>query len=365
MDVFLGKSKLDSLNTKINYDYFDKYRNNCDNYPQITAGKSKLDGFTWKKNISDNLLNALCYVYKRQKDGTLDENSCNYLYYWLGSKVLTNLRLKNFFSEVMNTIYDILSEGELRKVCDPVNYNIRYYNFQKFKDIFDFSEIYNNFSLHFLNVHPSCDKDYDDAIKSYQVLYRALRNECSIERTNYREEYCRVFNKLFPNEKHLEISSWKCKLEENEEQGQQLGEEHRDDARKDQMPERPEKIVEQKNHLQRLLGSGLFAEHPSTLYTGLLTENKAISGASDHSEYSSPSTLKKSITSAVSAAGVLVPPFVIYNYAPARSWLNKFLGMNKGTNRNPYANQELMADFSMPEDFYSERNRYNIMYNPE
>ncbi|CAI7719368.1 PIR protein [Plasmodium vivax] len=365
MEKVLGQSELDILNTKINYDYFDKYTNYCAKYPNITEAKHKLNGGFWINNISDTLLNALCYVYKRQKDGTLDENSCNYLYYWLGSKVLTNLRLKNFFSEVMNTIYDILSEGERGKVCDPVKYNIRYRNFQKFKDIFDFSEIYNNYRLHFIKVNPSCDKNYDDAIKSYQVLYNSLRNECTIENTNYHEEYCEVFREHFPNEKHSEISSWKCKLQEPEEQDQQLVEEPTDDARKDQMPERPEKIVEQRNHLPGLLQTRQFVEHPSALHPGLHTGNTVMDRPLDHSDNSSPSTITKSVTSAVSAAGVLVPPFLIYNYTPAGTWISKLLGMNKGSNRNPYANQELMENFSMPEDFYSERNRYNIMYNPE
>ncbi|KMZ76632.1 hypothetical protein PVIIG_06429 [Plasmodium vivax India VII] len=226
----------------------------------------------------------------------------------------------------MNTIYGILSEGELRKVCDPVKYNIRYRNFQKFKDIFDLSEIYNNYRLHFIKVNPSCDKNYDDAINSYQVLYNSLRNECTIENTNYHEEYCEVFREHFPNEKHSEISSWKCKLQEPEEQDQQLVEEPTDDSRKDQMPERPEKIVEQRNHLPGLLQTRQFVEHPSALHPGLHTGN---------------------------------------TYTPAGTWISKLLGMNKGSNRNPYANQELMENFSMPEDFYSERNRYNIMYNPE
>ncbi|SCA59598.1 hypothetical protein PVT01_000022200 [Plasmodium vivax] len=131
----------------------------------------------------------------------------------------------------------------------------------KFKDIFDLSEKYNNYRLHFIKVNPSCDKNYDDAIKSYKLLYNTLRNECKIEKTNYREEYCKVFNKYFPYEKHSEITSWKCKLKESEEQVQQLVEEPTDDARKDQMPERPEKIVEQRNHLPGLSETGQFVEN--------------------------------------------------------------------------------------------------------
>ncbi|CAG9473086.1 unnamed protein product [Plasmodium vivax] len=364
MGTILGQSELDILNTIINYNSFDKYSDNCANYPRVIAAKHRLGGNFWNNNISDKLLNAVCYVYKRENDGTLNTNLCNYLYYWLGSKILTNLRLKYFFFEVIKEIYDILSEGEPGKVCNRVEYSIYHDNFQKFKDIFDLSEIYNNYRLHFIKVNPSCDKNYDDAIKKYQVLYNSLRNECTIENTNYHEEYCEVFREHFPNEKHSEISSWKCKLQEPEEQDQQLVEEPTDDARKDQMPERPEKIVEQRNHLPGLLQTRQFVEHPSALHPGLHTGNTVMGSVSDHPDNSPPSTVKKSITSAVSAAGLLVPPFLVYHFTPAKSWINRLLG-RKQMYRNPYANQEFMANFSVPEDIYSERNRYNIMYRPE
>ncbi|SCA60426.1 VIR protein [Plasmodium vivax] len=365
MEEFLGKSKLANLNTIINYDYFDREEGICANYPHITAAKSKLAGFRWKNDVSDKILNALCYVYRRKVNNMSYINSCNYLYYWLGSKILTNLLLPHFLFEVVNTSYRILNESELGEICHPFNYRINEYNFFKFKDVYDLSEDYNTYESHFIKPYPSCDRDYQDELKSYVFLFKELLNECTLKRTYNNDQYCNLFNEYFTKARRLELYSWKCELKESEEHVYQLEKEPRDDARNEQMPERPDIIVEQRNNLQRLLGSGLFAEHPSTLDDGLLAENKAMSGASDHSENSSPSTIKKSITSAVSAAGVLVPPFIIYNYAPARSWINKLLGMNKGTNRNPYANQELMADFSMPEDFYSERNRYNIMYNPE
>ncbi|SCA59773.1 VIR protein [Plasmodium vivax] len=365
MEKVLGQSELDILNTIINYNSFDKYSDNCANYPRVIAAKHLLDGDFWNNNISDKLLNAVCYVYKRENDGTLNENLCDYLYYWLGSKVLKNLRLKHFFYEVIKIIYDILGKGKHGKICDRAKYSIHDYNFQKFKDIFDLSENYNTYKLHFLKINPACDKYYEDEFNSYLFLYNSLRNECTIENTNHNEEYCKVFNKYFTNKKHSEITSWKCKLIESEELVQQLEKYHSGEAEKSPLPARTEITVGQKHYRPGLSETGQFVENLSALHPGLLEENPVMASASDHPEDSSPSTIKKSITSAVSAAGVLVPPFLIYNYAPARSWIYKLLGMNKGTNRNPYANQELMADFSMPEDFYSERNRYNIMYNPE
>ncbi|VUZ99878.1 PIR protein [Plasmodium vivax] len=365
MEKVLGQSDLDKLNTIINYNSFDKDKENCAYYSHITDEKHQLNGEFWEKNISDTLLNALCYVYIKKRSHNLNTETCKYLYYWLGSKVLTNLRHKHFFFEVVHKIYGILNGSELGKICDPVGPNIYNHNFQKFKDIYDLSENYYTYKSHFINPNRSCDQDYDDAINSYKFLYNDLRNKCFIERTHDHEEYCNAFNDYFTEDKHAQISSWTCQLRETAEQVHQLGERHSGDAEKAQIPARTEITVGQKHYRPRLLETGQFVEHLSALHPGVHTGNTVMDRPLDHSDDSSPSTIKKSITSAVSAAGVLVPPFIIYNYAPARSWINKLLGMNKGTNRNPYANQELMADFSMPEDFYSERNRYNIMYNPE
>ncbi|KNA00878.1 hypothetical protein PVNG_06128 [Plasmodium vivax North Korean] len=236
MGKILGKSKLASLNTIINYDYFDKYTNNCDNYPSINAAKSKLDKFQWNTNISDKLLNALCYVYIREKNKKLYKNTCDYLYYWLGSKVLNNLRHKFFFFEVIKTIYAILSEGELGNVCDPVN-SIYDYNFQKFKDIYDLSENYHTYELDFIKMNPPCNKDYDEAIKSYRFLYNKLRNECSMEKTYNNIQYCNVFNDFFTKEKDAQISSWTCQLTETEEQDEHLDVEYGEEADNEQLPE--------------------------------------------------------------------------------------------------------------------------------
>ncbi|KMZ76945.1 hypothetical protein PVIIG_06175 [Plasmodium vivax India VII] len=75
-------------------------------------------------------------------------------------------------------------------------------------------------------------------------------------------------------------------------------------------------------------------------------------------------TITKSIVTAASAAGLLVPPFLIYNFTPVRSWINKLLGRNQ-IYRNPLTERELMENSYQPDNFDSERNRYNIMYRPE
>ncbi|CAI7721713.1 PIR protein [Plasmodium vivax] len=342
MEEFLGKSKLANLNTIINYDYFDREEGICANYPHITAAKSKLAGFRWKNDVSDKILNALCYVYRRKVNNMSYINSCNYLYYWLGSKILTNLLLPHFLFEVVNTSYRILNESELGEIY------------------------YDTYKLHFATYKPSCDRDYENTIKSYKFFYNELRKECSMRKTYYNAQYCKVFNDYFTDDKNEEISSWICELKETEEQDQQLEEEPMEVAGNEYIQERPG--VE---GLQVRADWDETAQNSRSIISYLSKEGFKRESMSSVSEESSGSTIKKSITSAVSAAGVLVPPFIIYNvitiviYAPARSWINKLLRMNKGTNRNPYANQELMADFSMPEDFYSERNRYNIMYNPE
>ncbi|KMZ95104.1 hypothetical protein PVMG_05976 [Plasmodium vivax Mauritania I] len=270
---------LNNLNTVINYNSFGKDTNNCAFYPHIIAEKRELDGKFWKNNISDELLNALCYVYIRDENNTKNENLCNYLYYWLGSKILTNLRLEDFFFHVISTIYHILSK-----------------------------EDYETYRLHFINSNSSCDKDYEDAINSYKYLYNDLRKKCFIERTNYHEEYCKAFNNFFTEEKNAQISLWTCQLRETEEQVQQLEKEHSAHVAKEHMPERP--VVGG----QQVQGDSVqTAQNSRSIVSYLnkeLFDRESISSAS---EESSRSTTTKSITSAVSAAGVLVPPFLIYN----------------------------------------------------
>ncbi|KMZ88768.1 hypothetical protein PVBG_05860 [Plasmodium vivax Brazil I] len=280
---------------------------------KIIYQKHELEGGIWNKNISDELLNALCYVYIKKENNTLNENLCNYLYYWLGSKVLTNLRLKDFFFDVITRIYRILNESELGKICDPAEHNIYNHNFQKFKDIYDLSEDYNTYKSHFIIPNPSCDKNYQDKLKTYVYLYNKLRDECSIEKTNYNAQYCKVFNKYFSNERHSEITSWKCKLKESEQQVVQLEEKPRKDAENETLLERRGLIVGQKLYRQGLLETEEFAEHLGTQHTGLRAENTVMGSVSDHPDNSPPSTVKKSITSAVSAAGLLVPPFLVYH----------------------------------------------------
>ncbi|SCA83560.1 Plasmodium vivax Vir protein, putative [Plasmodium vivax] len=92
--------------------------------------------------------------------------------------------------------------------------------------------------------------------------------------------------------------------------------------------------------------------------------NFELDSASDPADLPSPSTIKKSITTAVSAAGLLVPPFLVYNFTPVRSWINKLLGRNQ-IYRNLLTERELIENSYQPSHFDSERNRYNISYRPE
>ncbi|SCA60813.1 hypothetical protein PVC01_000124900 [Plasmodium vivax] len=191
-----------------------------------------------------------------------------------------------------------------------------------FKLVYDLSEDYETYNFHFIQFKPSCDNDYENAIKSYKYLYKDLRKKCFIEKTNYHEEYYKAFNNYFTGDKHAQISLWSCQLREPEEQVQKFEEEHSEVTAKEPMPE---KLAVGRQQIQG--DSVKTAQHSRSIVSYL---NKD----------------------------------VFDEFTPAKSWINKLLG-RKQMYRNPYANQELMANFSMPEDFYLERNRYNIMYNPE
>ncbi|KMZ88485.1 hypothetical protein PVBG_05443 [Plasmodium vivax Brazil I] len=177
-----------------------------------------------------------------------------------------------------------------------------------FKLVYDLSEDYETYNFHFIQFKPSCDNDYENAIKSYKYLYKDLRKKCFIEKTNYHEEYYKAFNNYFTGDKHAQISLWSCQLREPEEQVQKFEEEHSEVTAKEPMPE---KLAVGRQQIQG--DSVKTAQHSRSIVSYLNKDVFDEVGILSASEDSSPSTIKKSITSAASAAGVLVPPFLVYH----------------------------------------------------
>ncbi|CAI7718384.1 Plasmodium vivax Vir protein, putative [Plasmodium vivax] len=303
MDYFLGDEQLRILPTKLHYYSLDHpLWADCEDELFYNEAKKELSSKIELGDVSDNILKTLCYVYRKSSKEDFDDNICNFLYFWLGDILLKKLRVKEFYSEIILELFKIL-KNNTRQVCTARYPYMHKDDFEKFKLIFDISEDYKIYKSQIYKIVPELEKSQEE------------------QGTGEAQE----------------------KLQEDLEIGG-LG-----------------TTLTQPN-------SGVKAsteERASTSRPYLNTIMTEIPGTSATTDNPSPSIASKSITGAVSVAGILVPSYLMYNYTYAGTWINKVLGRKTRTNFNPYTDQYLMANISGPENFYSERSRYNISYRPE
>ncbi|SCA59725.1 VIR protein [Plasmodium vivax] len=374
MNDFLGKKKLGNLRTKYYYDKFDNGWNTCKGNTLYNSSKQELTQRKELHDVSEKILKALCYVYETSMRPGFDNDVCNFLYYWLANILLNNLKLDHFYSEIIIKLFANLKNDSDSKIC-----NIRTFTtfnkdeFNKVKLIFDFSEDFDTYKSHFSQHNHDCNKNYKEYLDTYITSYNKIRSECITESRDY--IYCSAFHHYFNNKNHGLLSTWKCNLSENDprdldlEEGVEEEEVETDGETVKVLEQLPPNSrrgthgVQSDNGFASVEASraGYLRPEAPDLYTGASLMGRP----SSPTDNPSPSITSKSITGAVSVAGILVPSYLMYNYTYAGTWINKVLGRKTRTNFNPYTDQFLMANISGPENFYSERSRYNISYRPE
>ncbi|KMZ82927.1 hypothetical protein PVIIG_05574 [Plasmodium vivax India VII] len=322
MNDFLGKKKLGNLRTKYYYDKFDNGWNTCKGNTLYNSSKQELTQRKELHDISEKVLNALCYVYETSMREGFDNDVCNFLYYWLASILLKNLKLGDFYSEIIINLFANLKNDRDGKICaiPPfTTFNIN--DFNKVKLIFDFSEDYNTYKTHFSQHNLSCNKDYKDYLDKYITSYNDIRSECTTERKNY--SYCSAFNHYFKNKDHDRLSTWTCKLSENDprdldlEEGVEEEEVETDGETVKVMEQLPPNSRRGTHGVQSDNGfsfvGALGAGHFEPAAPGLNIETSLMGKPASPPDASSPSITSKSITGAVSVAGILVPSYLMYN----------------------------------------------------
>ncbi|SCA82225.1 Plasmodium vivax Vir protein, putative [Plasmodium vivax] len=365
MDI-LGDRELNVLPTKIHYHSLDNPEwGDCKDETFYNAAKEEISRYREIRDDSDKILKALCYVYIKSSRVDFDNNLCKFLYFWLGEILLKKLRLKELYSEIILDIFKIL-KNDTRQVCtDPYPY-MHKDDFKKVKQIFDISEDYKSYKLQLHN-NLFCDENYMTYLNTHVQNYNKFHSECEVE--TYRDlekPYCKYFKNYFPKENHDNLSKLKCYSKEHASQSDQLKEKHAAGVQNAELS--AISAVETHDSLPHPYAASRGAsreEYYNARETSLNMNGYEIDSILDPSDNPSPSITSKSITGAVSVAGILVPSYLMYNYTSAGTWINKVLGRKTRTNFNPYTDQYLMANFSGPENFNSERSRYNIAYSPE
>ncbi|SCA83653.1 VIR protein [Plasmodium vivax] len=245
MGQFLGDKQLEVLHTKVYYKSLDIGYGGCEDYDFYTKAQAILSREKDLRDVSNKILKALCYVYKKSSRQHFDTNICNFLYYWLGNVLLSKLKLKDLYSEIIIKLFLTLKDKNSLVVCENPYPYMDKDDFEKIKLIFDCSEDYKGYNEQHHNVIKSCNKNYkthlDKNIETYNNFYR----ECVVEKINNKNDRCKAFKEYFPyNESNL-LSKFKCNFNPEETYPEQPTESYDDESEQPPAQQRVERVTDQ------------------------------------------------------------------------------------------------------------------------
>ncbi|CAI7719885.1 PIR protein [Plasmodium vivax] len=364
MPKILDDKELKLLRTKIIYHELDNATDDCQNNILYKGAKDLLDNNYRLHSVSDKILRALCYVNKKILTDAEDSDICNFAYYWLGDILTHKIMPISLYHTVILALFRIFKKiNDKEQFCTaPTYYNINEVGyFNDIKLFFDYSKDYDIYINQLdAQIPPLCNEEYMKYLQKYVETYKKFQIECQNKSPS--PGYCNAFKKYFDKKNSTNLSNWKCNLQNNASEAEQDRGESK--KMKDQLLPAHE-MREQSVTLSEGLGGRReqvverlsISGHPTDTDT---SELSIVSGPEDKSSISTT----KSIATAASVAGILVPPFLVYNFTPLRFWINKLLGRNQ-IYRNPLTERELIENSYQPHHIDSERNRYNISYRPE
>ncbi|KMZ95154.1 hypothetical protein PVMG_06092 [Plasmodium vivax Mauritania I] len=307
---YIKNTEFGYLNTNFYYSYLNEGYNYCQNEAFYNAAKKKLTEYSWNEDVSDKILKALCYVYKKSFNNNFERDICKYLYFWLGNILIENMSHNTVFFDVIRDLFSTLKKNNIEKICELPHPYMDVNHFKNIKLFFDYSEDYYSYKHQLKGNNHSCNNKYKNYLYKYVNSYKEVKVECAENKNP--NSYCNEFNHYFDSKDDNLLSKWKCNFQEN-------GHEH---------PELEEVEVPKKPPLSPGPVTGV---HPTTFqnkvssvrgqegtrpsYSGypLREATDDLNIISDSTDESSISATTKSIASAASAAGLLVPPFLVYN----------------------------------------------------
>ncbi|SCA83727.1 VIR protein [Plasmodium vivax] len=350
MTIILGNKELNKLPTKINYSNYENGLDDCNRVSSYDSTKERLIKHDGLLNVSDKIMKALCYVYNKSSNSSLDKNICDFLYYWLSDKLLKHLTSSSSYNTVIGFLYAFLHNAGVNNVCKVLHWSMHEHSFDDIKRMFDYSKDYNTYMTQLTHDNIPCNKNYKNYFQAYVDSYKKLKSECEGIKKSY--TYCNDFKTYFSNMDPNLLSTRTCKLVETEEQTKQIQEDSSGDERRTQLES---KLTE------KSVSGGQDSSSVSDLYSS--STGMSINPAPSTSSYS-PIT-SKSITAVASTAGFLVPSFLMYKFTPAGTWINKLLGITPNINHIPLKDSGIVEQFPHAGRYSTENGRFNISYSPE
>ncbi|SBT84799.1 PIR protein [Plasmodium ovale] len=160
-----------------------------------------------KTSIFGALLNAFHYVaYFKREDDIIFNERWNYLYFWVGSKALKNILDNCSFG----TFISILKSVKTRMHEVPYEYDIEKISSQDFEDlkiVFDYIINYETIKLKIGGHTSDCTPLYKQYVDSSYEVYKRLESRCQ---NNVKEEYCKFFNYIVKKQKDSILKPLTC-----------------------------------------------------------------------------------------------------------------------------------------------------------
>ncbi|ANQ08918.1 KIR protein [Plasmodium coatneyi] len=122
-----------------------------------------------------------CNAYKiKRENQSLDYDPCDFLYYWLGTRVKQNWKNENF-PQVIKTIYDSFPRVGNKTICTDKYPDISKDLFEKSKELFDFFYNYgtaiDELSKKGLLKNEKCNTSLGKAKEAYESIQSACSGE--------------------------------------------------------------------------------------------------------------------------------------------------------------------------------------------
>ncbi|SBS90655.1 PIR Superfamily Protein [Plasmodium ovale curtisi] len=157
-------------------------------------------------SISDTLLKGFNYVSTMPRDATFYDERWNFLYFWMGEKVLNILKNTSEFSTIMHTAKLIRNKFDTSYTINDNIYEITAEEFPKLKKIYDYVQNYVTIKNKFTELDFKCTEDFSKHIQERYDAYNNLKSNC-VEG----DISCKAFNVIVKSETKENLSKIECK----------------------------------------------------------------------------------------------------------------------------------------------------------
>ncbi|SBS94272.1 PIR protein [Plasmodium ovale] len=155
---------------------------------------------------STAILNVFYYIKNLDTNEIFYRERWNYLYFWLGSKLLDSLE-NSVFKQVMNALHTVRSTNvENSDMYNDDMFKIGTEEFMNLKKIYDYLQNYTKIKARIDYPGAPCSALYKDYVTKTYSFYKKEKERCA---QNDTDNYCKVFNR-FLREYVNEIKELTC-----------------------------------------------------------------------------------------------------------------------------------------------------------